>query len=219
MDSTALLLSFILSTLVTTSFSLSCLECFGVGGKPCQGSIVTCPPDFNVCVATLENDTKDGKEILLSRQYCGKNDMCTYSGSLTTDFGGRIISTTCCHTSNCSPPTPKVPTKKTEKNGVSCKACSTEKGTSCESSANIDCTGDEKKCVSMTTMTKTGQTSSTEFVSGCGTPEWCEVKDRVIPYGGQTTEFSFTCSAGNDNLPPGLPLLLLTAFLIMKVIY
>ncbi|CAN2388067.1 hypothetical protein PRIEUP_LOCUS14793 [Pristimantis euphronides] len=214
MDRAVLLLPFILSSLVSTTFSLSCIECSGEGGKPCQGFLVTCLTDFDVCVATLESEIKDGNEMTKYRQYCGKSSMCSYIGSLTTDHGEKKISSSCCFTSSCVPVIPKLPTVKSEKNGLSCKACSTEKAASCDP---IECTGEENKCVSITSTTKAGQTPSTSSVSGCGTPEWCS-KDREFQYVGQTTEMTFTCSKGNDLLIPGLPLLLLAALLVMKAI-
>lgn len=215
MVSPALLLPLILSSLISTAFSLTCIECVGPGDKPCHGPTVTCPPD-TVCVATVESNTKDGKDMTI-RQYCGKSSMCSYSGSLTTSVGVRRISSACCYTSNCSPSVPKFPTEKTDKNGISCKTCVADKETSCDS--EIDCTGDEKECVSMSIISKTGLLSPSAFLRGCGTPGWCKIEDREIQYGEQTAKITITCSKGSDALPPGRPLLLLAAFLIMKVIY
>ncbi|XP_056398320.1 phospholipase A2 inhibitor and Ly6/PLAUR domain-containing protein-like [Hyla sarda] len=216
MNNAGLLLPFILSSLVSTTFSLSCMECTVQGEKQCQGPSVTCPAEFDACVATLESNTKDGKDVTY-RQYCGKRSTCSYGGTLTTNLGVKRVSSSCCFMNNCSPPMPKLPTEKTDKNGVSCKACSEEKGTTCEPSTTIECTGDEKECVSMTVTNKGLMSSSA--LRGCGTATWCSVKDRELLFGGQITEVSITCSGGHTALPPGLPLMLLAAIFIIKVIY
>ncbi|KAG9468982.1 hypothetical protein GDO78_021469 [Eleutherodactylus coqui] len=212
MESTVLLLPFILSSLVTTTFSLSCTECTVEGSKPCQGPAVTCLPGFDSCVATLEIDSTGGKEVTWYKQYCGKTSMCSYTGTQTTYEGGRKVGANCCFTNSCVPPTPKLPTIKPEKNGLSCKVCSHETETACKT---VECTGEENKCVSITSTIKAGKTSSTTSVSGCGTPGWCD-KDREFQYGAQTTEITFTCSSGKDPLAPAL--LLLAALLLMKAI-
>lgn len=209
MDSAPLLLPFILCSLVATTYSLTCSECIGQSDKPCQGRPVTCAADFDACVATVETDSKDGKEITWYRKCCGKKSMCSYTGSFTADILGKKASSTCCFTSNCDPLVPKLPTQKTEDNGLSCKSCSTEQGSACET---IECTGEEKKCLTLTTLTQAAQVSM--FVSGCGTPEWCE-KDREFQFAGQTTKISFACSGGVGPLAPGAPLLLLAALLIV----
>ncbi|KAM4015540.1 uncharacterized protein ACNLHF_002197 [Anomaloglossus baeobatrachus] len=214
-----LLLPVILSTLVATTFSLSCNECSGLAPKSCQRTKVMCPPDFNVCVATLESDTQHGKqEITLYREYCGKSSMCSYTGSLTTNFAGKKMSSTCCFTSNCSPSMPKFPTEKNDKNGVSCKSCSNLKEATCETSTTIDCIGDEKECVTMAITSKAGDASSIYFLSGCGTQGLCNVTEREYQYGGQATKTTFMCSGGNDIHPVGLPLMLLVILFCLKVL-
>ncbi|XP_077116264.1 uncharacterized protein LOC143770487 [Ranitomeya variabilis] len=219
MDVAELLLPFILSTLIATTFSLSCNECSGLAAKSCHRVKVTCPPDFNVCVATLESDIPDGKqEMTLYREYCGKSSMCSYTGSLTTHFAGKKMSSTCCYTSNCSPPLPKFPEEKTDKNGVSCKSCSDLKEASCESTTTIDCVGDEKKCVAMAITSKSEKMSSTYSLSGCGTPGLCNLTEREYQFVGQTIKTTFTCSSGSDIHPLGLPLLLLVTFVFFKVL-
>ncbi|XP_073511824.1 uncharacterized protein [Phyllobates terribilis] len=218
MDVAELLLPFILSTLVATTFSLSCNECNGLSAKSCQRVKVTCPPDFNVCVATLESNTEDGKpEMTLYREYCGKSSMCSYTGSLTTHFAVKKMSSTCCHTSNCSPPMPKLPAEKTDKNGVSCKSCSDLKEASCESTTTIDCIGDEMKCVDIAIMSNS-ERSSTYSVSGCSTPGLCNLMEREYQIGGKTIKTTFMCSGGSDIHPLGLPLLLLVTFFFFKVL-
>ncbi|XP_069802552.1 phospholipase A2 inhibitor NAI-like [Dendropsophus ebraccatus] len=215
MDSAVLLLPFILSTLVSTTLSLSCTECSGE--KPCQGPSVTCPTDFDACVATLESTTKDGKEVQLYSQHCGKKDICSYSGSLTTDHGVKNVSSTCCFTNNCSPSKPTFPARKTDKNGVSCKACSAEKEKTCEPSTTIECIGDENSCVTMTIETK--EPTSYSSFRGCGTQGWCKVKEREFMSEGKTTEIEIVCNGGNAALPLSLPLTLLAALSIIRVVY
>ncbi|XP_044134443.1 phospholipase A2 inhibitor and Ly6/PLAUR domain-containing protein-like [Bufo gargarizans] len=193
MDNTVLLLSLILSSLVATTSSLTCVECNVEGEKYCQGNKVTCPPEDDVCVTTLESDTKDGKEMVTFRRHCGQRRMCGYSDSLTTAFGKKKLSSTCCFTSDCSPPSPTFPAGKTDKNGVFCKSCDTERRLSCESSSTMECTGNENKCVLMTNVMTEGGNSFTNYVGGCGTPGWCKLEEPFFSYPGK----SYTCSTGN----------------------
>ncbi|KAG8573825.1 hypothetical protein GDO81_012572, partial [Engystomops pustulosus] len=149
------LILIILSTLVTTTFSLSCLKCYGEGNKRCQGPVVECPPDFKACVTTIGSDTVGGNEKTWISRNCGRMNMCSSSGSLTTDFGVKKISSSCCYTSNCSLPTPKFPEGNIDKNGVSCRGCDSERGSSCLSNPKtIQCAGEENICVLMTNITK-----------------------------------------------------------------
>ncbi|KAM3922122.1 phospholipase A2 inhibitor and Ly6/PLAUR domain-containing protein-like [Leptodactylus fuscus] len=222
MERTVLLLPFILSNLVTPSLSLSCTECYGPGAKLCQGVSVICPTDTDSCVLTVESETQDGKEITLSRQYCGKRSMCLYSGILATSYSVRRISSSCCFTSNCSPSVPKLPTEKTDKNGVRCKSCDVDKGKPCDFESptidTVECTGDEKMCVFMSNSTTAGQLRFGNSASGCGSEGLCKTDKPVIKVGGAMSEITYTCTSGAAAFPPVLPAMLLAALYIMKAI-
>ncbi|XP_044133613.1 urokinase plasminogen activator surface receptor-like [Bufo gargarizans] len=164
--------------------SLTCVECNVEGEKYCQGNKVTCPPEEDVCVTTLESDTKDGKEMVTFRRHCGQRRMCGYSDSLTTAFGKKKLSSTCCFTSDCSPPSPTFPAGKTDKNGVFCKSCDTERGLSCESSSTMECTGNENKCVLMTNVMTEGYALSCTRCSSASSTT-CSGDSVICPSGFQ----------------------------------
>ncbi|KAG8543045.1 hypothetical protein GDO81_025537, partial [Engystomops pustulosus] len=164
----------------------------------------------------------DGTETTFYRQYCGEKNMCSFTGSLTTSAGTKKVASSCCFTSNCSPATPKLPEMKTDKTGLLCETCNTDKGVHCDSSmARMECTGEEKQCVSMNNVTTKGEISSGSSIRGCGTPGLCTVGERGIQFGGATSTITVTCQTPLPSaaaIHVGAPILLLLAFFIMKVI-
>ncbi|XP_077312633.1 phospholipase A2 inhibitor gamma subunit B-like [Lithobates pipiens] len=214
MGSSFLLFSCILSTLVVTGFSLSCIECEGEDEKSCKGSSITCPPESEFCLATLKSTNEDGREVKQYKKSCGEKSMCSQKESFTYSDGVIKISSSCCATSDCSPPMPVLPQTKTEKNGVSCMECRGSGDTPCTSSTRRDCTGDEKKCVSLTITTKPAADTS---LSGCGTPGLC-MKTMDFKTGGTVQEMKFSCPSGSGSLQYSLFLLIFAPMFLVKVI-
>ncbi|XP_073457831.1 uncharacterized protein [Aquarana catesbeiana] len=213
MGSSILLFSCILSTLVVTGFSLSCIECEAEDEKSCKGSSITCESEF--CMATLKSTLNgDGQEVKRYKRSCGEKSMCSQKESFTYSNGVIKISSSCCSTSNCSPPMPALPQTKTEKNGVSCMDCRGSGDTPCTSSTHRDCTGDEKQCVSLTITTKPADNTS---LRGCGTPGLC-MKEMDFKTGDKVQEMKFSCTSGSGSLHYSLILLIFAPMFLVKVI-
>ncbi|KAM5132630.1 phospholipase A2 inhibitor NAI-like [Mantella aurantiaca] len=216
MERSVLLFAGILCSLVTTGFSLSCSVCYEEDEKSCKGTSMPCLSDTDVCVATYEANTIDtsGEKLLQYSRSCGPRTSCAQKESSTFSDGSVQISSTCCFTNNCIPPTPVLPQTKTEKNGVSCMECRGAEDKPCTSSTYMACTGNEKQCVSVIVTTPSFSAVS---LSGCGTPGLCNISQLYIKTGETKEQMKFSCPSGGSTLH-GLLLLVFVPMLLVKVI-
>ncbi|XP_075047401.1 phospholipase A2 inhibitor and Ly6/PLAUR domain-containing protein-like [Mixophyes fleayi] len=189
MESYLLLSTIILSSLIDTSVSLSCIQCLALGEEPCTKPSVQCPPESDVCVSMLQVSSIVAIEMKTFTRFCGDRSMCSGSGSYSTPISKIKVVSSCCYTNNCSPTTLILPTDKTESNGVSCKGCPTKDKKPCPSEDIMECTGDENKCISVSV---SGQ-SPDQSVRGCGTPGLCN-KSYNTTEGARNVQTQILCS-------------------------
>ncbi|CAI9604485.1 unnamed protein product [Staurois parvus] len=217
MGSYVLLFTCILSTLLATGFSLSCIVCDGEDERSCKGSPTTCPLDSEFCVAILKSTAEGGQEKRQYKRVCGEKSMCSEKEIFTYSNGVIKISSSCCAVNNCIPPMPVLPQTKTEKNGVSCLECRGSGDTPCTSSTHRYCSGDENKCVSLRIETNP---SPNTFLAGCGTPGLCTIKEMDFKTGDTAQAMKFTCLTGSGSLQytRSLFLLIFTPMFLVKVL-
>ncbi|XP_063798357.1 urokinase plasminogen activator surface receptor-like [Pseudophryne corroboree] len=212
METSLLLVTVILSALVATSVSLSCLQCQVHGDQTCTGTPQMCPPEAEVCVSTVKSNLTDGAERKTFRRYCGDRNLCSLTGSYSVPTGKIKLSSSCCYTSGCAPPTPLLPADKTEKNKVSCKGCPTKEGKPCPSDVTMECTGDEDKCISVTFVSGHSETS----VAGCSTPALCDRMYNVTD-GSIKTQIHMVCQSRSAGLQQSFFLFIISTTLLLKI--
>ncbi|MEE6481898.1 hypothetical protein FKM82_013055 [Ascaphus truei] len=207
----------VLSALVATGYSLSCIVCEDMDGMFCTSPSKTCPAD-NVCMFSYIENTAGGIENTVLTRTCESQSKCDMSGSLTFTAFKTKMSTSCCSTDNCTPSEPTLPADNNTKNGVTCPSCMNLVSDYCSTLGTIQCTGEEKKCL-LQSRTSTGSISSTVAIRGCATESFCNVGSKSESSDGDiTTEVKNKCTNGSIGLHPGFffPAM---ALLLLKLLF
>ncbi|XP_041425702.1 phospholipase A2 inhibitor subunit gamma B-like [Xenopus laevis] len=160
-------LLFVLSALVQTGLSLSCVSCVGLDKTPCTGNSTLCPPG-TVCGSLFIR----GSAVLYSViRSCFQESQCNKTGTFSAgEYKGKEISN-CCTTDNCSPSTPTwKKTPEIQHNGWKCPSC-VPFPYDCVDTDEVSCSGDENYCFSQSLQIP-GYGSVP--LSGCSTESLCQ---------------------------------------------
>ncbi|XP_063293156.1 phospholipase A2 inhibitor and Ly6/PLAUR domain-containing protein-like isoform X1 [Pelobates fuscus] len=184
-----------LSVLISTGYPLSCIKCVNIKGGSCTGSSVTCASD-QVCMSSYGESSIEGikvSEVFL--RDCAPTSYCDFEGSITVESNLKTkMGISCCSTDHCTTPMPKLPTDKTEPNGLSCRVCLTTDSDWCTSSKTIDCTGDENMCILQSSKIIGPQNVTTAF-RGCTTKNVCQFSSSTQSFDSLTMESTIQCTA------------------------
>ncbi|XP_075046197.1 phospholipase A2 inhibitor NAI-like [Mixophyes fleayi] len=185
----------VLTALTSTGYSITCKSCWHFSDKPCTQPAVSCPSD-NVCVAAYSVVTVVGTDTPQYSISCGTRDQCNVNGSLTFIYGKVKTGTSCCDTDDCTPPTPQLPADSSEKNGLICPTCSSDKSDFCYTGDTLPCTGDEVKCGRMARKL-TGTITLKDTICGCATKSFCDILgNQVASISGLNIDSKMFCSHG-----------------------
>ncbi|XP_044134439.1 phospholipase A2 inhibitor and Ly6/PLAUR domain-containing protein-like [Bufo gargarizans] len=207
----------VISTLPTTSYSLTCIECSGIAefdiGIPCTGIVKTCSSN-EVCVSKHSVIIIGGlQQPGTYGRTCGQRELCSASISASAPYGRIMMSFSCCDTDRCTPPRPELPSISSEKNGVVCKTCQSKENVPCDSKTYMDCVGEETKCFSQ--VTRSGSQGVAE--RGCATPSLCAIPHNEGSFGNLDFKVDTTCTDGGAGLHYRLHLLPITFICLFKV--
>ncbi|XP_044130978.1 phospholipase A2 inhibitor and Ly6/PLAUR domain-containing protein-like [Bufo gargarizans] len=183
----------LLSALAATSYALSCTQCIS-SGATCSGPSITCPSGNQCGSAYTETTIVGAKSMSLTRS-CAPSSQCGLKGSVGIQQGHMRMSTSCCNTDNCTPGPPTFPTTSSTPNGLVCRSCISADSTSCNTDDTVQCTGDQNRCLLMTTQVS-GSASASAAIRGCATKSICDIGSQSVSAGGVTTDVKFICTSG-----------------------
>ncbi|KAG8542232.1 hypothetical protein GDO81_027190 [Engystomops pustulosus] len=200
---------------LTTSHSLSCIECKDATDVPCTGDADTCDEN-EVCVSEFALTLIDGIPVVkLFMRGCGNQAQCFVSSSLSIPHARIISSSSCCYTDSCTPPRPVLPPITSKKNGLICKGCQSMEARPCDSDLYMECIGNETKCISQVAMSSGTPPTA---IRGCATPSVCAVRHEEGTFGHLKFKSDITCTDGGAGLHYSLHLLGATFIFMFKVI-
>lgn len=207
----------LLSALSIAGHSLVCKSCWNIIGVPCNVPTVTCPSN-NVCVASL-SAVRVGNKV--TPQYsitCGTRDQCNVTGSLSFTYGNVRVGTSCCSSDYCTPTYPTVPSESSQRNGLTCRTCSSDSSDYCHTSETLQCTGEERKCGRMA-RTLSGTIKLKDTMRGCATKTFCDILGtQKTNIDGLKVDMKTYCSDGAADLRVGYVVAIFTA-LLTKLMY
>ncbi|MEE6481979.1 hypothetical protein FKM82_013094 [Ascaphus truei] len=206
----------VLCALTATGYSLSCTVCVSSSGTSCTGPSITCPAD-HVCMSSYTVTTARGIDIVdVFNRGCESQSKCGMSGSVSIADGKIKIGATCCTSDNCTPPIPTLPADNHQRNGVTCRTCTSADSDWCYTSDTMGCTGDEKMCLLQTT-TMSEPISSNVAIRGCATESICNVGSQNVSSSGVNLRVTYKCSNRSVGLHPGF-FLTVVALLLIKLL-
>uniref|UniRef100_A0A8C5QUT2 UPAR/Ly6 domain-containing protein n=1 Tax=Leptobrachium leishanense TaxID=445787 RepID=A0A8C5QUT2_9ANUR len=185
----------VLSVLISTGYSLSCIKCMKMGESNCEGLSVTCSPD-EACAASYSVSSSGGVKMFEAylRDCVSKKD-CDVKGSYTVVRNVQSkVASTCCYTDNCTPPRPILPEDNYEPNGLTCRVCFSPNSDWCSSTNTIDCQGDENMCILQSSRVK-GPVTSITALRGCTTKSICDYGGRSAVVEGLSINVTMICTA------------------------
>ncbi|XP_069805558.1 phospholipase A2 inhibitor and Ly6/PLAUR domain-containing protein-like [Dendropsophus ebraccatus] len=171
--------------LVTSGYSLKCVECYNITAPQCTGPTKDC--DVGICMSGL---ISLGNYALFGRSCAPNGATCEVSGSITSTSRA-LISTSCCKTDGCTPADLKLPSVSLFKNGVTCQTCESPTQNPC----SIDCTGDEKNCANVA-LTTAGPGLGTRL-RGCATDSVCNFGNLTFDVAGVVMSLGIVCNSAS----------------------
>ncbi|XP_040294287.1 phospholipase A2 inhibitor 25 kDa subunit-like [Bufo bufo] len=158
-----------------------------------EGNSVTCPSGFQ-CGSRYEDYTIAERTSTAFIRKCFPESECNFQGNF--DVNGVKLRTayTCCSTDDCTPPVPILLSSSSETNGLVCPSCQSESFPTCDSSVTVTCTGNNNKCLFMTTEMTAGQNSQLSIIKGCATESYCVLGNYSYTIYGLTTNIAIVCS-------------------------
>ncbi|XP_063800043.1 phospholipase A2 inhibitor gamma subunit B-like [Pseudophryne corroboree] len=194
----------VLSALAATGYSITCKSCWQFA-TACTSPTVSCPAG-NVCVSSysvVQTVTSSTPQIQYSIS-CGLRDHCNITGSMTFIYGTVRTGTSCCDTDDCTPPTPILPALSSQKNGLTCRTCYSDKSDYCYNGDTLQCNGEETKCGLMSRKL-TGTINLNEAIRGCSTKSFCDVLGpQSASISGLNVDAKMYCSDGAVGLNSGI---------------
>ncbi|KAG8549635.1 hypothetical protein GDO81_020403 [Engystomops pustulosus] len=172
--------------------ALSCTSCQSLGAAQptcTDSSSVQCAANEQ-CSTAYRKTASGGAVSYDVIRGCSPSEKCNKVGSLTYSGNKMTLGLGCCTSTTCTPDLPQLPTESSSSNGVQCGTCASEASTTCNTTANITCSGNEKRCVAYT---QTG-TGAAIVYQGCGTQSLCDLQQFSASYMGFSLQHSFTCS-------------------------
>ncbi|XP_041427678.1 phospholipase A2 inhibitor subunit gamma B-like [Xenopus laevis] len=134
----------LLSALVSTGYSLTCIECSEYNSTSCTGDSVLCPAQF--CASVFIKESNPVESIMQIKRSCATEEQCSETGSATYGYVRRHMITSCCDSDDCTPEVPECPEATNEPNGNSCPNCFPPTLDECESGEQAQCSDNEDKC-------------------------------------------------------------------------
>ncbi|KAG8433727.1 hypothetical protein GDO86_012182, partial [Hymenochirus boettgeri] len=197
-----------ISLFFVLGYSLSCTTCVSLGNSPCEGQSETCPPDY-VCGSTYTSSKSAGGTV--SETYttsCLPRSQCSGSGSVSIPNGKVKRGVSCCYTDNCAPSRPNLSADNDIKNGHVCPTCISDT-TWCEGSDTMECTGEENKCLMLSTKIS-GISNHCHSLRGCSTKSICDLGSNSVKTMDLAIDVKFTCNNGGFRVRQG-------SFLVVSV--
>ncbi|OCT73544.1 phospholipase A2 inhibitor and Ly6/PLAUR domain-containing protein-like [Xenopus laevis] len=211
----------VLAALLPEAHALLCTVCNADEQTSCEGQSIRCVAG-GVCSSLFKEVTRlDGKKCYQIFRYCGDPKVCginTYF-SFVIYRGRQTI--TCCDTDNCTPPQPTWPDS--QKNGLTCPTCEYN-GFDCISNENIECVGEEIKCIKQSTIFIGPLSHDVITYRGCSSESVCIYGNSTYStYHGSSTESIVTCTDANPGLSSGCSglqsvLLLANCLMLVKLV-
>lgn len=206
------------SALISTGYSLSCIECMVIGSKVCEGPSIacssnqTCGMQYSVISASGQQDKETYIRNCFAKNLCGLEATNTFGKDMTA-----LMGISCCFTNNCLPPKPKLPTLNTQRNGLTCDTCIGARPDPCTADDMVQCTGDEDMCF-LSFSKAAGSLPIDSSLRGCTTSSMCEIGDQSITVQGITLNTKTTCHSGSSGLYKGFFPTLLVVLVVSKTL-
>ncbi|XP_077312840.1 uncharacterized protein LOC143933719 isoform X2 [Lithobates pipiens] len=156
-----------------------CQNCLAIYNSE-KPEAILCSHDEDVCVYERTRIMYAGSDTVMATQRCGKSSECNRAGSIRSSTKTILINTTCCNQNMCQRPFPTVPSISNDVNGLVCPTCYYPNSDRCLRYNNLQCTGDEKRCVHYTRTENQGRYIVMETLHGCTTDEICEAGSMLI---------------------------------------
>ncbi|XP_068098361.1 phospholipase A2 inhibitor and Ly6/PLAUR domain-containing protein-like [Hyperolius riggenbachi] len=204
---------------LSLGYSLSCSTCVSTTSSSCSGSSVVCPSGYS-CGAAYSQSTSGGSVAAISyAKACTPTSQCSTSGSLSVMGGIKMkMVSACCTTDNCTPTLPSLPSDNSSYNQLVCRTCASADSTWCYTSDTIQCTGNENRCLLMTTKV-TGSSSASAALRGCATQSICDIGSQSSSVDGLTSDVKFICTSGSPTLRYSFYLPALIGLLLLKLLF
>ncbi|KAG9465704.1 phospholipase A2 inhibitor NAI-like [Eleutherodactylus coqui] len=216
--SSCLLLTCLLAAIVSTGYSLSCIECTSMNGAICNAATKACPPEYDSCLLSYIITSIGGMEVTKTYiRQCGPSSLCSKTGSISLPNGKMKTGTTCCKTSDCMPANPTLPPDSNKKNGMKCKTCFAPNSPSCDTDLYTSCLGNETVCITQV-VNRTGDIPTTTTMRGCATTEMCEPARQVWHLEKMTVYLENTCTNNGVYVRPRLLLLIIPLWLFSLIL-
>ncbi|XP_071969200.1 phospholipase A2 inhibitor NAI-like isoform X2 [Engystomops pustulosus] len=132
--------------------ALSCTSCQSLGAAQptcTNSSSVQCAANEQ-CSTAYRKTASGGAVSYDVIRGCSPLEKCNKVGSLTYSGKKLTLGLGCCNSTTCTPDLPQLPTESSSSNGVQCGTCESGASTTCNPTANIACSGNEKRCVAYT---------------------------------------------------------------------
>ncbi|OCT73547.1 phospholipase A2 inhibitor and Ly6/PLAUR domain-containing protein-like [Xenopus laevis] len=190
-------LGLLLSVVVSTASSLSCITCSQNNATSCQGSSMLCPIE-TICGSLSLSMTKDGQTQRNIARGCFQEKQCnqTMIFRITNATGKNIIS--CCSSDDCTPPVLQLPDDNNLPNGMTCPTCFSDQSNDCIVSGTINCAGTETQCASVKL---SGPLTGTVSFQGCANVNLCTYANHTV---NASTSSNFCSNATNMNTTTGI---------------
>ncbi|KAM4703024.1 phospholipase A2 inhibitor and Ly6/PLAUR domain-containing protein-like [Rhinophrynus dorsalis] len=196
----AIALASVLSVIITTGNSLSCIQCSGFSDIPCTGSSQNCSSSNDVCATTRIRNTGYLWNSFYFIRSCINTTECGKSGTVSSLYVKTSSSTTCCNTDNCTPSIPSMPVENNTANGLACPSYIETILEPCDIKNHTQCTGDQNYCIRYSTSTTLGSTKSSLLFGGCATENVCSTTTSYISAPGMTMEVKRSCNNNASDL-------------------
>ncbi|XP_075046991.1 phospholipase A2 inhibitor and Ly6/PLAUR domain-containing protein-like [Mixophyes fleayi] len=202
--------------LITSGYSLICTHCSSDVGPLCFGTSVPCNSTKHVCTSLYQVTTVGSEESMKFVRSCEERRLCGKLGIIGINDGKYRISITCCESDRCTPSIPTLPPITSYENGLSCPTCISYASTDCSTNDRLNCTGDEKHCVTESTEATDGSESFKSAVRGCANEGYCEMGNRSFQSGSTKLKVEVTCNRTDMKVNSALTLL---GFAIVSILY
>ncbi|OCT73521.1 urokinase plasminogen activator surface receptor [Xenopus laevis] len=178
----------LLSALVSTGYSLSCIECSAYNSASCSGPSVPCAS--GLCASSFIQESSPVGSIMQIKRFCAAKTQCGETGSATYGYVRRHMINSCCDTDDCTPEVPKF-VRDYKPNGFRCTNCFPPNSEECDPAKRIGCSGGEDKCFIHLFQHNGIDTEFAFRIGGCATESMCQ-PDKFSEYSYE--EVSTTCT-------------------------
>ncbi|XP_063292994.1 phospholipase A2 inhibitor and Ly6/PLAUR domain-containing protein-like [Pelobates fuscus] len=189
----------LLAAVMGEALSLDCIECNSTTSNNCMGSKKTCQQDQDQCIATYTESNIQNEKFKLFSKECGYLKDCDKTSRMTFNQTFYFKSSKCCNTNECKQDPITFPDKR-EKLSLTCSYCN-EKADKCKSSEQLQCMGDETKCLTYVYTKMENNKNVTHSMAGCANENMCASKKAVSHHGDQgAITMKFECNRASSIL-------------------